>query len=93
VLTPPVIGLLEELNAILQPDGAELRAHSTSETVIEFDLDLTRSTCLECVLSKDLLTEIIAARVAEVVPEVIEVRLHDPREDPGWTPPVEASDS
>jgi Fe-S cluster biogenesis protein NfuA len=72
---------LTELNAIVAADGAVIRLVDATETAVDLALDLTESTCPECVIGKDLLLEIIGARLAEVSPDVSTLRLHDPRED------------
>ena len=70
--------VLDELNEILALDGGELRLRSAGARV-KLELDLTGSTCPECVLPKDLLVELLTARLIEADPDIVEVSLADPR--------------
>lgn len=80
MITPPAQAVLDELNGIVQLDGAELQVVSSSPTSLELVLDLTRSSCPECVLPRDLLVELLAARLGAADPDLREIRLHDPRQ-------------
>jgi hypothetical protein len=75
-----VDGVVAELNAIVRPDGAELRVKERSETSLLLELDLTNSDCPECVVPKDLLLDILRKNLAMADPDVRDVDLHDPRE-------------
>jgi len=52
--------VVAELNEIVRPDGAELRVTERSDTALRLELDLTNSTCPECVVPKELMLEILA---------------------------------
>lgn len=68
--------VVAELNEIVRPDGAELRVRESSPGAVVLDLDLTASTCPECVVPRDLLLDILRSHL----PEVERLELHDPRE-------------
>jgi hypothetical protein len=80
VISPPAQSVLDELNEIVKLDGAELHVDGSTGSLIELTLDLSNSTCPECVLPKDLLVELLTARLAEADPDIAGVRLNDPRE-------------
>ena len=88
MITPPAQLVLDELNDIVRLDGAELQVRSSTGSCIELALDLSGSTCPECVLPKELLIELVATRLAEVDPDISEVRLHDPRATDGSAVPA-----
>ncbi|MGP0028952.1 MAG: hypothetical protein ACLPVF_00415 [Acidimicrobiales bacterium] len=70
-----------ELNEIVRPDGAELRVVGASASSLRLELDLSRSTCPECVVPRDLIVDILSANLARADPDVRLVEVHDPRED------------
>jgi hypothetical protein len=80
VISPPAQSVLDELNDIVRLDGAEFHVTSAAGSVIELSLDLTNSSCPECVLPADLLLELLTTRLAEADPDITEVTLHDPRQ-------------
>ncbi len=75
-----VDAVIEELNQIVQPDGAVLRVRETTATALRLELDLSESSCPECVVPKALIVEILSSRVASVDPDIRTIELHDPRE-------------
>lgn len=75
-----VDAVVEELNEIVKPDGAVLRIREASATALHLELDLSQSSCPECVVPKDLIVEILTSRVALVDPDVRTIELDDPRE-------------
>lgn len=75
-----VEGVIDELDAIVAADGGRLWLRDASESSVELELDLSSSACPECVLPKEMLVQIVQARLATVAPDVREVHLHDPRE-------------
>lgn len=75
-----VVAVIDELNEIVRPDGALLRIRETSPTTLRLELDLSGSSCPECVVPKELMLEILVSRVALVDPDVRTIELHDPRE-------------
>ena len=76
-----VAAVVAELNEIVRPDGAELHVRETSDTAVVLELDLTASTCPECVVPKELMLEILRSNLARLAPDVSRIELHDPRED------------
>ena len=79
---PVLVATIEELNDIVAADGAALRVLSSTQDSVKLDLDLSQSECPECVVPGSLLMEIVAQRLAEVCPDVRDISLYDPREDP-----------
>ncbi|MTD15947.1 hypothetical protein GIS00_18590 [Nakamurella sp. YIM 132087] len=77
-----VAPVLEELNGIVAADGAVLRLVTATTEKVELELDLTSSSCPECVVPKELLLGILTDRLALAAPDVTSVDLHDPRVDP-----------
>jgi hypothetical protein len=75
-----VAAVVDELNEIVRPDGAVLRIRESSTTALRLELDLSESSCPECVVPKDLMLEILVSRVALVDPDVRTIELDDPRE-------------
>ena len=78
-----VEAIVAELNEIVRPDGAELVLRAATLTSVRLELDLSRSSCPECVVPKELLVEILAANLATVAPDVGAIELLDPREGVG----------
>ena len=72
--------VVRELDEIVQVDGGRLLVRRATEAEVELELDLTDSSCPECVLPKAMLLEIITAKMATAAPDVGRVELHDPRE-------------
>lgn len=75
-----VDAVVAELNEIVRPDGAELRVTERSATALHLELDLTNSSCPECVVPKDLMLEILATNLATADPDIQRIELVDPRE-------------
>ena len=81
-----VIALVEELNDIVAADGAALRVTDATDSTLALELDLTESECPECVVPKQFIIDIVAARFAETGEPAPAITLFDPREEPGWEP-------
>ena len=75
-----VDAVVEELNEIVKPDGSVLRVRESSPTSLHLELDLSGSSCPECVVPKELILDIVRSRVALVDPDVRTIELDDPRE-------------
>jgi hypothetical protein len=75
-----VDAVVEELNEIVRPDGAVLRVKESTPTRLHLELDLSRSSCPECVVPRSLMLEILTSRVSLVDPDVSTIELDDPRE-------------
>ena len=85
-LSPAAQATLDELAAIVEPDGARLVVRDASASAVTIELDLSASDCPECVLPKELLVDILATRLQESDPDVRAVELIDPREADGAVP-------
>ena len=83
---PRVVAMMEELNEIVAADGAVLRVTEVTPAALALELDLTESDCPECVVPKDFIVQIVAARFAEGGGDVPRIDLFDPREEPGYEP-------
>ena len=86
MISPPAQSALAELNEIVALDGATLRVVDASPTSICLELDLSESTCPECVVPRELMLDILGASLAKADPDIVHVELHDPREDGSWVP-------
>jgi len=80
VLSAAAQATLDELAAIVEPDGARLVVRDASASTVTIELDLSASDCPECVLPKDLLVDILGSRLRESDPDLRTVDLIDPRE-------------
>jgi len=78
--------VVRELDAIVAADGGRLLLRSATPERVELALDLTDSSCAECVLSRSMLVDIVRRKLAAVAPDIREVELHDPREVDGSGP-------
>ena len=85
-LSPAAQKTLDELAAIVEPDGARLVVRDASPSMVTIELDLSASECPECVLPKDLLIDILSTRLQESDPDLRAVDLIDPREANGAVP-------
>ena len=81
VLSAAAQATLDELAAIVEPDGARLVVRDASASTVTIELDLSASECPECVLPRDLLVDILSSRLQESDPDLREVELIDPREE------------
>lgn len=72
--------VVRELDEIVKLDGGRLLLRQATEAEVDLELDLSQSSCPECVLPKAMLLEIITAKLAAAAPDAWHVRLHDPRE-------------
>lgn len=80
VLSAAAQATLDELAAIVEPDGARLVVRDASASTVTIELDLSASECPECVLPRDLLVDILSSRLQESDPDLRIVDLIDPRE-------------
>jgi hypothetical protein len=72
--------VIAEINEIVRPDGAELRVVDLSPTSLHLALDLTNSTCPECVVPRQLMLDILQSQLATLDPDIRTITLDDPRE-------------
>lgn len=84
MISAPAQSALAELNEIVGLDGAVLHVVDASPTSIRLELDLSASTCPECVVPRDLMLDILGASLVKADPDIIQIELHDPREDESW---------
>jgi hypothetical protein len=82
-MSPGVEAAVAELNEIVRADGAQLRIASATATSLHLELDLSQSSCPECVVPKDLMLDIVTANLAAADPDIREIELYDPREEDG----------
>jgi hypothetical protein len=68
------------LNDILEIDGGRLVVESATATSLGLRLDLTGSSCPECVVPRDLMLDILRANLASADPDILHVEVDDPRE-------------
>lgn len=83
-ISAPAAAAVSELNEIMAFDGAELLVADASPGSIHLELDLSRSSCPECVVPRSLMLDILTANLALSDPDIRHIELHDPREDPGY---------
>jgi hypothetical protein len=86
VISPGAAEAIEKLNEIVRLDGADLRITGGSATSIILELDLSRSSCPECVVPSELMLDILRANLVEADPDIAEIELHDPRDEAGYVP-------
>ena len=79
--TTAVDAAVQELDALMRADGAELVLVSTDPKTarIEVSLDLSRVECLECVLAPEFLEQMLNDALARRVAGEFELVLRDPR--------------
>jgi hypothetical protein len=87
VITSGAQAAIAELNDIVRLDGGELRVTEATASAIHLELDLSQSSCPECVVPKELMLDILTANLAKVDPDIRHVELHDPREWADQTTP------
>jgi hypothetical protein len=85
VISPGAERALAALNDILEIDGGRLVVESATPTSLGLRLDLTGSSCPECVVPRDLMLDILRANLAAADPDIQHVEVDDPRESPGFT--------
>ena len=75
-----VAPMVEELNAIVGLDGAELVVRAETLTSVSLELDLSRSDCPECVIPRELMLDLIQSKLAMIAPDITKIDLIDPRD-------------
>lgn len=73
---------VEKARVALQADGADLELQRVEGEIVYLKLILGDEACLECIMPKSILEEILLLTIKETAPEVRAVNLDDPREDP-----------
>ncbi len=70
---------LEGLRKALRSDGADLIVNTASDECIELSLILQDDTCLECIVSSEMLLAKVRIVLSKIVPALPKIVLHDPR--------------
>jgi Fe-S cluster biogenesis protein NfuA len=73
-------GGVKDIRESLQADGADLEALDLEDGVAKFRLLVEPETCQECILSKNILEQILIRSLQRTMPQVNSVQLDDPRE-------------
>ena len=87
MISPGAEAAIAALNEILEIDGGRLLVESATATSLGLRLDLTGSTCPECVVPRELMLDILRANLATADPDIRHVDVNDPRET-GELPPT-----
>jgi Fe-S cluster biogenesis protein NfuA len=72
---------IDDLRRSLQADGGDLLFQSIDNGVVRCRLILSPNACLECILPKDVLEQVITYSVQERDPSVVGAQLEHPRID------------
>ena len=70
---------LEGMQESLRADGADLEMLGLEGTTARVRLVVGPETCMECIMPKEYLEELMLATVQETMPQVDRVDLEDPR--------------
>jgi hypothetical protein len=84
MISPGADAAIAALNEILRIDGGELRVHRATETFLALELDLSNSSCPECVVPKQMMIDILRSNLATADPDIREIDVLDPREEDGY---------
>lgn len=76
-----VADALQPVIDIVRADGGDLHLVSAAGSTVELQLELEDASCAECVMPRQFLEGVVRDALAERMPWVTEVRVHDPRED------------
>lgn len=71
---------IADVREILRLDGADLVVNSTGEGYAEMTLVLDGVECLECIMERSIIENIVLSHVNDAFPEISNVTVHDPRE-------------
>lgn len=84
MISPGADAAIAALNEILRIDGGELRVQRATDTMLALELDLSNSSCPECVVPKQMMLDILRSNLATADPDIREIDVHDPREEDGY---------
>jgi hypothetical protein len=70
---------VDELRALLRPDGADLQMVETGPGRVHLTLDLANVECAECVLPPDVLDQMVREGLRRRVGPGLDVVFDDPR--------------
>lgn len=71
----------ESLRRGFAADQADIAITSVDDGVVQIDLLVKPSTCLDCILPAETIEKILKTKLSSVAPDIREVRLNDPRRD------------
>jgi Fe-S cluster biogenesis protein NfuA len=71
--------VVEELRPSLQESGGDLLFESYEDGIVNCRLVLTDDACLDCILPKDVLEDVVTQAAREREPGVVGANLTDPR--------------
>lgn len=77
--TAALKGAMGSIRETLQADGADVEVVGYHDGVASLRLLLDDATCVDCVMPKDTLEEIILLTLQQELPEVAKVEVGDPR--------------
>jgi Fe-S cluster biogenesis protein NfuA len=78
---------LEEARQLVQADGGDMELVSTDDATVSLKLILEGASCVECVMPKEFLEQIVLDMLMRAGHGVSAVAIDDPREDPNWVAP------
>ena len=78
---------LEEARQLVQADGGDMQLVSTDDGTVSLKLILEGASCVECVMPKEFLEQIVLDMLVRAGHGVSAVAIEDPREDPNWVAP------
>ena len=78
---------LEEARQLVQADGGDMELVSTDDGTVNLKLILEGASCVECVMPKEFLEQIVLDMLMRAGHGVSAVAIDDPREDPNWVAP------
>ena len=78
---------LEEARQLVQADGGDMELVSTDNSTVSLKLILEGASCIECVMPREFLEQIVLDMLTRAGHGVSAVTIEDPREDPNWLAP------
>jgi Fe-S cluster biogenesis protein NfuA len=80
---------LEEARSLVQADGGDMELVSVDAAsgTVNLKLILEGASCIECVMPKEFLDQIVLDMLQRAGHTVSAVDIYDPREDPDWVAP------
>ena len=78
---------LDEARQLVQADGGDMQLVSTDDGTVSLKLILEGASCVECVMPREFLEQIVLDMLMRAGHGVTAVAIEDPREDPDWVAP------
>ena len=78
---------LDEARQLVQADGGDMELVATDEDTVSLKLILEGASCVECVMPREFLEQIVLDMLKRAGHGVSAVAIEDPREDPNWVAP------